>query len=69
MNQINFPIKLEYGEVTGVSYLIQPQSLRLWEQLENDTTVKVQVTTTIGESFDSNIIEVSKIIKVLKADL
>jgi len=68
INQINFPIKLEYGEVTCVSYLIQPQSLHLWEQLERDTTVIVKVTTTIGESFDSNIIEVSKIIEVLKDD-
>lgn len=66
MNQVNFPLKLEYGEVAGVSYYLQPSSLMLWEKFDNDTTVKVVVTTTVGESFESNSIEVKEIIKLMQ---
>lgn len=62
-----FPIKLEYGQTQGVSYMIRPQSLMLWEELPKNTQVKAIVGTTIGESFESNPIEVSQIVSLLKS--
>ena len=69
MNTINFPIKMEYGEVKGVSYLINNQSLDFWQKFDNDVTIKAIANTTVGETFESNAIEVYKIVKVLKGEL
>jgi hypothetical protein len=65
MSQISFPIKMEYGEVSGVSYLINHQSLDLWKKFSKEATIKAIANTTIGEAFESNPIEISNIIKVL----
>lgn len=65
---VNFPIKLEYGEVTSVLYFIQPKSLAFWEKLEKNVTIRAVVNTTLGETFESNPIQVSKIIEIINAE-
>lgn len=64
---LTFPLKLEYGQTTGMTYMIQPESIQLWEELPQDTNVIAIATTTVGESFESNEVTVSKIVKLLNA--
>jgi len=62
---ITFPIKMEYGEVKVVSYMVNSQSLDFWKRFDYESTIKVIANTTIGESFESNPLEIEKIINVL----
>ncbi|MCP4760243.1 MAG: TIR domain-containing protein [archaeon] len=64
---VMFPVKLEYGQVIRVDYNIKPRALKdIWEKLPPDTQLYAIVTTTVGEKFKSNFVEVSDIVKSLK---
>lgn len=64
---VNFPVKLEYGEVKSLLYFIQPNSLSFWEKLEENVNIKAVVNSTLGETFESNSILVSEIIEIITA--
>ena len=64
---VQFPAKLEYGQVINVDYNIKPRALKdIWEKLPPNTQLYAIVTTTVGEKFKSNFINVSEIVKSLK---
>lgn len=64
---IQFPAKLEYGEVLSVAYIIRKGTLEdIWEKLPIDTEIYSIVTTTLGEKFESNRVNIERIIKSLK---
>ena len=64
---IQFPAKLEYGQVISVDYNIKPRSLNdIWGKLPSDTQIYAIVTTTVGEKFKSNLVDVADIVKSLK---
>lgn len=57
MNKIEFPKKLEFGEVVTEYYNIRPQSIDIYNKVlvqDKDATIQVIVTTTIGEIYKSN---------------
>ncbi len=62
---VGFPQKLEYGQVCSVDYQLKPRSMEIWTKLPPDTLVQSIVTTTVGEKYKSNMVEVSEIIKSL----
>jgi hypothetical protein len=60
---INFPIKLEYGQVVEMTYPLKPASEKhLWKRLDIDSTIHAQVTTTVGEKYISNDLEVKELL-------
>lgn len=62
--QVGFPAKLEYGQLISVDYNIKPRAIEeIWEQLPPDTQFYAEVTTTVGEKFKSNLIDVSDLTK------
>jgi hypothetical protein len=62
MEKINFPVKLEYGQVIEMTYPLKPQSENsIWRKLDEDTTVHATVTTTIGEKYNSNELKVKDV--------
>ncbi len=63
MDAPKYPAKLEYGEVTQVTYSLNPNMAKLWKNLPEDTTVTAVVTTTVGEKFISNPIKVTEVIQ------
>ena len=64
---VDFPVKLEYGQVINVNYKLTPRALTdIWEKLPADTQMYAIVTTTVGEKFKSNQVDVSDIIRSLK---
>lgn len=67
LRSIQFPVKLEYGEVVSVYYELVQKSLEaIWNKLPEDATVQAILTTTVGEKYKSNLVPVSDIRKVLK---
>ena len=67
LRPVQFPVKLEYGEVASVDYELVLNSLEaIWNKLPEDATVQAILTTTIGEKYKSNLVPVSDIRKVLK---
>lgn len=63
MEQINFPIKLEYGEVARVSYLLKYESKEvIWEKLSKESKYQAIVTTTVGEKYKSNEVKVQMVL-------
>lgn len=66
MQNINFPIKMEWGQQLNVNYELKLAGIKIWERLPEDTTIKAIVTSTIGEKFESNEILISDITKHLK---
>jgi hypothetical protein len=61
-----FPAKLEHGQICKVTYNLKPSMAKLWESLPTDTTVIAVVTSTIGEKFFSNPINVKDVLKAFK---
>ena len=62
MNKIVFPKKLEYGEVVTENYQIRPQSREIFEKViakDENATLQVITSTTIGEIYNSNEYKVS----------
>lgn len=69
MNNIVFPKKLEYGEVVTENYQIRPQSREMYEKVlarDENATLQVITSTTIGEIYKSNEYEVSKLLENFK---
>lgn len=65
-----FPAKLEYGQLLDVDFKIYKESLELmWRKINGETKVKVIVTTTLGEVYESNAILVSEIIKSIELSM
>lgn len=55
VEQINFPVKLEYGEVVKVTYRLKAESEEtIWNKLSAEADFQAIVTTTVGEKFKSN---------------
>ena len=68
LRDVNFPVKLEYGESISVDYEININSYdMLWSNLEPDTMIQAIVYTTLGEECKSNLIEASKLSEALKS--
>jgi hypothetical protein len=69
MNNIAFPKKLEYGEVVTENYQIRPHSREIYEKVlarDENATLQVITTTTVGEIYKSNEYEVSKLLENFK---
>lgn len=67
LRPVQFPVKLEYGEVASVDYELVKNSLEsIWNKLPDDATVQAILTTTVGEKYKSNLVPISDIRKVLK---
>lgn len=62
---VSFPVRLEYGQVADVSYLLNPDSKQVWEELPDDTEIRAVVSTTLGEKYESNPITPGNILRVL----
>ncbi len=58
-----FPAKLEHGQVSEVIYNLNPNSEKLFKQLPANTDVVAVVTSTIGEKFTSNPIQMNEVLK------
>lgn len=65
MENVQFPIKMEWGQPLSVNYKLRPAGVEQWKDLPNGTTIKAIVTSTIGEKFESNEIELNKIFETL----
>ncbi len=68
INKIVFPKKLEYGEVISEVYLIKPESKQMYEEMlriDENATIQVIASTTIGEVYQSNEYKVSQLLKNL----
>jgi len=65
MESVHFPIKMEWGQPLSVNYKLRPAGVEQWKGLPPGTTIKAIVTSTIGEKFESNEIELSKIFETL----
>ena len=66
---IPFPAKLEYGEVVSESYIISPNSRHMYDkafEIDNDATIQVITSTTIGEIFKSNEYKISQLLTNFK---
>ena len=66
---ISFPKKLEYGEVVSEAYFIRLNSKKIYEKViatNNDATIQVIISTTIGEIYKSNEYKVSQLLKNFK---
>lgn len=65
MENIQFPIKMEWGQPLTVNYELNLNLLSMLKQLPVETTLKAIVTTTIGEKFESNEVKISDLTKHL----
>jgi hypothetical protein len=66
---ISFPKKLEYGEVVSEAYLIRLNSKQIYDKviaINNDATIQVIISTTIGEIYKSNEYKVSQLLENFK---
>jgi hypothetical protein len=66
---IQFPKKLEYGEVLSESYLIHQNSKEIYDKAiakDPNATMQVIVSTTIGEVYKSNEYSVAKLLENFK---
>lgn len=66
MENIKFPRKLEWGEPLTVNYELNLGAIQMMKKLEEGTTLKAIVTTTIGEKFESNEIKINDLTKHFK---
>ena len=66
MEQVSFPQKMEWGQPLTINYELKLAGVAIWKDLPEDTTVKAIVTTTIGEKFESNDLNLRDIINDLK---
>lgn len=69
MRSIQFPKKLEYGEVVTENYPIKLKAKEIYDKvIEKDpnATIQVIVTTTIGEIYKSNEYKISELIENYK---
>lgn len=63
IESINFPIKLEYGQVIEMTYPLKPASEQhIWKKLDIDSTIHALVTTTVGDKYVSNDLEVKEVL-------
>ncbi len=63
---INFPKKLEYGEVVTEDYLLRPNSREIFDAViakDANATLKVIAGTTVGEVYYSNEYRVDKLLE------
>lgn len=63
---INFPKKLEYGEVVTEDYLLRPNSREIFDAViakDANATLKVIAGTTVGEVYQSNEYRVDKLLE------
>jgi len=66
---VNFPIKLEYGEPKSLSYQLMPGFIDMCrELLEKDKNAYIQafVSTTVGELYESKKLTMKKLMENLK---
>ena len=66
MKNVEFPKKLEYGEVVSQTYRIRPQNQQIYEKIlgiDPEATIEAIVTTTIGEIYKSNKYSVAKLME------
>lgn len=66
MKKVEFPKKLEYGEVISELYPIKPHSKEIYAKVltqDEDATIEVIVTTTIGEIYKSNEYRVAQLME------
>jgi hypothetical protein len=61
---VEFPIKLEFGQSFSVSYVLKTGTIDLWKKLPKNATVQAFITSSIGEKFKSNKQEIERIIQV-----
>lgn len=61
---IEFPIKLEYGQSFSVSYLLKVGTIDLWKNLPKEATVQAYITSSVGERFKSNKHQIEEVIKI-----
>jgi hypothetical protein len=69
VNKITFPKKLEYGEVVSEAYLIRATSREMYDKvfaIDENATIQVITSTTIGEIYKSNEYKVSKLLENFK---
>ena len=69
VNGIAFPKKLEYGEVVSESYLIRATTRQMNYKvfvMDENSTIQVITSTTIGEIYKSNEYKVSKLLENFK---
>ncbi len=66
MERLNFPIKMEWGQPLTVNYELKPGGIAQWKSLPDDTTLKAIVTTSIGEKFESNEVNIKDLTRHLK---
>lgn len=69
INNIVFPKKLEYGEVVSEAYLIRATSREIYDKvfaIDENATIQVITSTTIGEIYKSNEYKVSKLLENFK---
>lgn len=64
LDNIEFPIKLEYGQSFSVTYLLKTGTIDFWKKLPKNATIQAFVTSSVGEKFKSNKHETEKIIQV-----
>lgn len=64
LQHVEFPQKLEYGQSFSVTYLLNPNAIKSFKELPNDTTIQALVTSSLGEKFTSNIEEMKKVIEI-----
>ena len=66
---IDFPRKMEYGEVVSENYLLVPGNIQMFEELmakDADVKLTAYVSTTLGEVYKSEPYPVSDIVKQRK---
>lgn len=66
---IQFPKKLEYGEVVTEDYLLRPRSREIFDKviaIDPEATIKVIVSTTVGEVYHSNEYRIDKLLENYK---
>jgi len=69
MNNVEFPKKLEYGKVVTENYQIRPQSKEIYAKViaqNENATIQIIVSTTIGEIYKSNEYKVGKLLENFK---
>ncbi len=66
---IPFPKKLEYGEVVTEDYLLRPRSKEIFDKvigINPEATIKIIVSTTVGEVYHSNEYRIDKLLENYK---
>jgi hypothetical protein len=64
LQDVKFPIKLEYGQSFDVNYILKPGTIKLWNKLPKDATVQSFITNSVGEKFKSNKHSIEEIIRI-----